>query len=155
MAGEQHERPVWLRTVHVRHQDRRLAPAGIDGGVQDDCRCLAACQAVAQDGAVRVGDGAGYGGRQIRQRRRRRATPHRRDAHLVQVLVRADVQLPGGARTRGAGGDGGAGDALRHDDVAANVAPGEIRRVALAHIGQRRGQALRCRGQGEGMRDGH
>ena len=67
--------------------------------------------------------------------------------------MRADLHLAHRAGTRGARGLAGAGDALGQHDRAAQVAPGEIRLVAVADIDQPSGHAIRRRTAREGVRD--
>ena len=79
----------------------------------------------------------------------RRAAPHRRDAHLVQVLVRADVHLPDRARLGCPRAGRGAGDAVDHHDLAAHIAAGEIGRSAVPAIDQ---PAAACRRRAKSAR---
>ena len=145
--------PSAVGSVDLGLQDRRLPPAGVDLGVQRHLRLLAACQALAQRAAVGVRHGADDGGGQVGLRLARRTAPHRRDAHLVQMLVRADLHLAHRAGMRRARGLAGAGDAFRQHDRAAQVASGEVGCVAVADIDQPSGHALRRRTAREGMRD--
>ena len=154
MAGEQDERAIRRRAVDIGDQDRRLPPAGIDLGMQRHLRLLAARQTLAQRAAIGVRNGADDGGGQVGLRLDRRAAPDRRNAHLVQMLVRADMHLADRTGMRGARAPGRgwrcppSARSRRADRVAAKSA-----RVAVADIDQPPGHALRRRAAREGVRD--
>ncbi len=143
MAAEQHERLAVGRDL--RDQDGRLPPAGVDVGVHSHARRLAGAAAGAQRSAVGRGDGDDRHGRQQRGATVVGAAPHRRDAHVVQVLVRAHVQLgqhPVTARLERLLGAGHAVD--QHD------APGDVHTLvvagrALAHVDELAGHGARRR----------
>ena len=96
VAGEHHERRLigGLCGRQLGHQQRRAPPAGIDLGVERHLHRFAIAHAAAQCGAILLPDAQHDGARQALARRLGGAAPHRRDAHLVQVPVRADVDLP-------------------------------------------------------------
>ena len=153
MARVQDERTIRVRPIDLGLQYRRLPPAGIDLGMQRHLRLLAARQTLAQGAAIGVRHRAHHGRRQVGLRLARRAAPYRRYAHLVQMLVRADLHLTHGTGVRGVRRLARTGDALHQHDRAAQVAPGEIGCVAIADIDQPSRHAIGRRATREGMRD--
>jgi hypothetical protein len=151
VAGVEHERLVGAG--HVAHEDRRLAPASVDLGTQRRGQ-------LAVRGKRRLDLGAGFqwhsddhGRGKLGDRLMRRIAPDRRDAHLVHVLVRADVKLPGRARERGTPRHRRIGDPFHENDAAAHVLASKARLVASADIDQFRVQAGLRRGPRERMGD--
>jgi hypothetical protein len=127
MAGEQNERRIDVGRVHVGLQDRRFPPPRIDLGPQHDSRLLAAPDPFPQRVARARQNAAHHGAGKLIHRDRGRIAPDRGDAHLVQVLVRADVQLARRTRQRGATRDRGSGDAIHQHNAPGHVETGEIR----------------------------
>ena len=82
-----------------------------------------------------------------------RAAPDRRDAHLMQVLVRADVHLSDRTGERGVAAGAGIGHAVQQDDLSTNINCGKVITATVPGIDDRTVQPTRRRGSGEGVRD--
>ena len=98
MAGEKHEGRVRpRRPVELGDEKRRLAPARVDLRVQHRLELAVGGELGAQGLAIELRDGAGDRRGEQRERLFRGASPDRRDAHLVQMLMRRDMKLAHGA----------------------------------------------------------
>lgn len=138
MAGEQDEAVVGrVGRVQIGFKDRGLAPAGIDLGEQGGLDVLSAQDTRLQGIAIRLADAQHDGLRQQVALRGRGAAPHRRDAHLVKVLQRRDVDLPDGPGLRGKQARGGVGHPLEKHDAPGGVGFCEVGRGAGAGIDHR------------------
>jgi len=139
--------------VEMGDKDRRLAPAGIDFGVERHRKPASGFQLSAQRSAIGVGDGAGDRRRHLRQHLGGGAAPDRRDAHLVKMLMRADMELADRAGGLGVRGCGWARDAIDEHDLAAAIQLGEIGHRSLPDIDEIGRQAAFRRIEREGMSD--
>ena len=155
VTGEEHERLVGVGRVcrHLCHQDRRLAPAGIHVGVDRDGEVAVGRELRANGRATVLGRAHHNGFWQVADRLLGRAAPDRGDAHLVGVLVGADMQLPHGACFCCAARDHGAGHAIDDDDLAPHVLAGELGCRTRTDIDELRGQATSGGRLGERVRD--
>ena len=154
MAGEHDERfVVAFWAWQLRHQQRRFPPACFHFGVQHDLDRFVALHAPLQGIAIRLAQADNNSRRQVRHRCAGGIAPNRRDAHLMQMLVRADVDLADGARQRRPVRCARIGNRLQQHDLAAHVQRGEVLRPAMAAVNDRPAQAVRRRGTRKGVGD--
>ena len=154
MAGEEHEgRILAAGTVELGDEERRLAPARIDLGMERDRDLAAAGELRPQGLAIGLGDGAGDGRGHLGERLVRGAAPDGRDAHLVEMLMGRDMQLARGAGRLGARRDRGARNAVDEHDLAAAIGAREIGFRPVTDIDELGREPGFRRRQREGMGD--